>query len=313
MIRNLSILLLSIFFLSSCNDKDRESYDSMSFPELLTSLVIEYVDLETISQSTNISPKELVYMKYGIIEENEDLTDYLRDLKYSYDKDKESDIVDLLDGHKFEINKQIKGKSFPKEKYKDQEYLNNEKFQEELHILGERLYNKKVDRILNERSSFWGKIKTGWGYMFSSKETFVKEFKDEIQEQFLSVNISDYLQKRINAYVNMLVSEHLFLYGHKENIPPIKLIIGNHNARVDLDEESEDSFLSETVLDSIDKVDINFISVIIDGVINTIINKVSSDEPYENTQEIIHEQIYDFMNGLDIWILTDLNKITQTL
>ena len=97
--------LLFTFF--SCGKSERESYDSIAYKEVLTSLVMEDTDLQSLSKSTNVSPEKLIYIKYGVIAENEDLTNYFRDLKYAYDSNDESEIESLLETHDFAINENM--------------------------------------------------------------------------------------------------------------------------------------------------------------------------------------------------------------
>ena len=42
----------------SCGKSERESYDSIAYKEVLTSLVMEDTDLQSISKSTNVSPEK---------------------------------------------------------------------------------------------------------------------------------------------------------------------------------------------------------------------------------------------------------------
>ena len=140
----LTVLLALHFTFFSCGNNERESYDSITYQEVFTSLVMEDTDLQSLSKSTNVSPEKLIYIKYGVIAENEDLTNYLRDLKYAYDSNDESEIESLLETHDFAINENMIKEPLSIKDYKEQEYINNEKFQSLLPEIGQRFYNRKI-------------------------------------------------------------------------------------------------------------------------------------------------------------------------
>ena len=88
-----TLFIIYLITLTACSiDSEREKYDEISYSDILFSLVTENTDLQTISDFTDVPVDLLIKIKYGIISENEELTSYLRDLKYAYDQKDQSAI-----------------------------------------------------------------------------------------------------------------------------------------------------------------------------------------------------------------------------
>ena len=242
-------LLLSIF---SCGNSERESYDSIAYQEVLTSLVMEYTDLQTLSKSTGVSPEKLVNIKYGIIAENEDLTSYLRDLKCAYDSNDESEIESLLETHDFTINEKVIKEPLSIKDYKEQEYINNEKFQSLLPEIGQRFYNKKIHKFFEDKYSFIGIFTNTWRYVVNSKEEYIASFQSDFNKELSSEDFSVYLNQRINAYAQMLKKEHEVLYKKKTVDGEESYILELSNANFKLDKDAQDEIVKHATLDLYD-------------------------------------------------------------
>lgn len=204
---NIFGVCVSLLLVVACGDSERDTYNDKSYSEILTSLIMEDTDLNMISKSTNVSSKELIQMKYGLIKSNEDLTNYLRDLKYAYDNGDDSEIEDLQESREFDLNPQIIGKIMPISKYKEQEFVNNEKFQGLLPILGQNFYDKRARMFIEDKYSFIGVFKNVWDYIINSKEEYIALYKEEFQKVLQEDDINKYLEIRINAYTQMLYAE----------------------------------------------------------------------------------------------------------
>lgn len=242
-------LLLTFF---SCGKSERESYDSIAYKEVLTSLVMEDTDLQSISKSTNVSPEKLIYIKYGVITENEDLTNYLRDLKCAYDSSDESDIESLLEIHDFAINENVIKEPLSIKDYKEQEYINNEKFQLLLPEIGQRFYNRKIHKFFEDKYSFIGIFANTWRYVVNSKEEYITSFQREFDKELSSEDLSVYLNQRINAYAQMLKTEHEVLYKKKAEDGKATSLLELSNANFKLDKDAQDEIVKHATLDLYD-------------------------------------------------------------
>ena len=276
-------LLLSIF---SCGNSERESYDSIAYQEVLTSLVMEYTDLQTLSKSTGISPEKLVNIKYGIIAENEDLTSYLRDLKCAYDSNDESEIESLLETHDFTINEKVIKEPLSIKDYKEQEYINNEKFQSLLPEIGQRFYNRKIHKFFEDKYSFIGIFTNTWRYVVNSKEEYIASFQSDFNKELSSEDFSVYLNQRINAYAQMLKKEHEVLYKKKTVDGEETYILELSNANFKLDKDAQNEIVKHATLDlydfAVDVAEDTVIAFIIWAVIAIIVeiaieNMISSE------------------------------------
>ena len=242
-------LLLSIF---SCGNSERENYDSIAYQEVLTSLVMEYTDLQTLSKSTGVSPEKLVNIKYGIIAENEDLTSYLRDLKCAYEHNDESEIESLLETHDFTINEKVIKEPLSIKDYKEQEYINNEKFQSILPEIGQRFYNRKIHKFFEDKYSFIGIFTNTWRYVVNSKEEYIASFQSDFNKELSSEDFSVYLNQRINAYAQMLKKEHEVLYKKKTVDGEETYILELSNANFKLDKDAQNEIVKHATLDLYD-------------------------------------------------------------
>lgn len=243
-------ILLFTFF--SCGKSERESYDSIAYKEVLTSLVMEDTDLQSLSKSTNVSPEKLIYIKYGVITENEDLTNYFRDLKYAYDSNDESEIESLLETHDFAINENMIKEPLSIKDYKEQEYINNEKFQSLLPEIGQRFYNRKIHKFFEDKYSFIGIFTNTWRYVVNSKEEYIAGFQREFDKELSSEDLSVYLNQRINAYAQMLKTEHKVLYKKKTEDGNATSLLELSNANFKLDKKAHDEIVKHATLDLYD-------------------------------------------------------------
>jgi hypothetical protein len=248
----LTVLLALLLTFFSCGNSERESYDSIAYQEVLTSLVMEYTDLQTLSKSTGVSPEKLVNIKYGIIAENEDLTSYLRDLKYAYDSNDESEIESLLETHDFTINEKVIKEPLSIKDYKEQEYINNEKFQSLLPEIGQRFYNRKIHKFFEDKYSFIGIFTNTWRYVVNSKEEYIASFQSDFNKELSSEDFSVYLNQRINAYAQMLKKEHEVLYKKKTVDGEETYILELSNANFKLDKDAQNEIVKHATLDLYD-------------------------------------------------------------
>jgi hypothetical protein len=392
-----SLMVINVLFLTTsviaCGNDERDKYDAMLYPEVLTSLVMENTDLQTISKSSGISTEDLIKMKYGIIAENEELTSYLRDLKCSYDEYDESDIEELLEEQKISIDRTIVGKALQISDYIAKEFQNNERFQTQLPQIGQNFYACKVKQFVEEKYSFIGIFKNLWQYISSSKEDYLAKYQAEFQEKILSSDVNDFMKSRINAYAGMLVEEHKVLYHVKGDVQAINTDLQIEKMELKIDEETQQQIIKHATLDLYDfAVNVAeetvialviwivitiFIEIVIENMISSEIKKMQlswnknrgfwknmainalsvfgthlsieekkaeirqkyrtiqflwsigitcvlfawsyfyvmkpSAEIEINIEQKIQDQTREYFESMDIWVLTELNKITKAL
>ena len=297
----LTVLLALLFTFFSCGKSERESYDSIAYKEVLTSLVMEDTDLQSISKSTNVSPEKLIYIKYGVIAENEDLTNYLRDLKYAYDSNDESEIESLLETHDFAINENMIKEPLSIKDYKEQEYINNEKFQSLLPEIGQRFYNRKIHKFFEDKYSFIGVFTNTWRYVVNSKEEYIAGFQREFDNELSSEDLSVYLNQRINAYAQMLKTEHKVLYMKKTEDGNATSLLELSNANFKLDKKAHDEIVKHATLDLYDFA----VNVAEETVIAFIIWAIFAIIIEIKIEAAISDEISNFQSGIkkgDGWL-----------
>ena len=297
----LTVLLALLFTFFSCGNSERESYDSIAYQEVLTSLVMEYTDLQTLSKSTGVSPEKLVNIKYGIIAENEDLTSYLRDLKCAYDSNDESEIESLLETHDFTINEKVIKEPLSIKDYKEQEYINNEKFQSLLPEIGQRFYNRKIHKFFEDKYSFIGIFTNTWRYVVNSKEEYIASFQSDFNKELSSEDFSVYLNQRINAYAQMLKKEHEVLYKKKTVDGEETYILELSNANFKLDKDAQNEIVKHATLDLYDFA----VNVAEETVIAFIIWAIFAIIIEIKIEAAISDEISNFHSGIkkgDGWI-----------
>ena len=297
----LTVLLALHFTFFSCGNNERESYDSITYQEVFTSLVMEDTDLQSLSKSTNVSPEKLIYIKYGVIAENEDLTNYLRDLKYAYDSNDESEIESLLETHDFTINEKVIKEPLSIKDYKEQEYINNEKFQSLLPEIGQRFYNRKIHKFFEDKYSFIGIFTNTWRYVVNSKEEYIAGFQREFDKELSSEDLSVYLNQRINAYAQMLKTEHKVLYKKKTEDGNATSLLELSNANFKLDKKAHDEIVKHATLDLYDFV----VNVAEETVIAFIIWAIFAIIIEIKIEAAISDEISNFQSGIkkgDGWL-----------
>ena len=297
----LTVLLALLFTFFSCGNSERESYDAITYQEVFTSLVMEDTDLQTLSKSTNVSPEKLIYIKYGVIAENEDLTNYFRDLKYAYDSNDESEIESLLETHDFAINENMVKEALSIKDYKEQEYINNEKFQSLLPEIGQLFYNRKIHKFFEDKYSFIGIFTNTWRYVVNSKEEYIAGFQREFDNELSSEDLSVYLNQRINAYAQMLKKEHEVLYKKKTVDGEETYILELSNANFKLDKKAQDEIVKHATLDLYDFA----VNVAEETVIAFIIWAIFAIIIEIKIEAAISDEISNFHSGIkkgDGWI-----------
>ena len=304
--------LLGAIFI--CCDETTVSNDDLSYSDILNCLIMEYTDIQTISKSTQISPQNLIRMKYGIIEKNQELTRYLADLKKAYEEDDESEIEKLLDEQDFNISTEIVDKPLPKEEYKDQEYLNNELFQERINEIGTSFFNKRIHNLFEDKFTSWGRIKTTKDYILNSKSEYVKQFQDEFEKQLSLADLNSHLKKRVKAYVEFITLEHSTLYGLKNKDTNIEIKYHQDGVEYTFDDETKDNIASVYSIVTMEVLNIDILSRLLDPILDLIFGGESySEELFHETEKTITEQVNVMVNSLDIWILSDINQITKKI
>ena len=297
----LTVLLALLFTFFSCGNSERESYDSITYQEVFTSLVMEDTDLQSLSKSTNVSPEKLIYIKYGVIAENEDLTNYFRDLKYAYDSNDESEIESLLETHDFAINENMIKEPLSIKDYKEQEYINNEKFQSLLPEIGQRFYNRKIHKFFEDKYSFIGIFTNTWRYVVNSKEEYIAGFQREFDKELSSEDLSVYLNQRINAYAQMLKTEHKVLYKKKTEDGNATSLLELSNANFKLDKKAHDEIVKHATLDLYDFA----VNVAEETVIAFIIWAIFAIIIEIKIEAAISDEISNFQSGIkkgDGWL-----------
>lgn len=297
----LTVLLALLFTFFSCGNSERESYDSITYQEVFTSLVMEDTDLQSLSKSTNVSPEKLIYIKYSVIAENEDLTNYFRDLKYAYDSNDESEIESLLETHDFAINENMIKEPLSIKDYKEQEYINNEKFQSLLPEIGQRFYNRKIHKFFEDKYSFIGIFTNTWRYVVNSKEEYIAGFQREFDKELSSEDLSVYLNQRINAYAQMLKTEHKVLYKKKTEDGNATSLLELSNANFKLDKKAQDEIVKHATLDLYDFA----VNVAEETVIAFIIWAIFAIIIEIKIEAAISDEISNFQSGIkkgDGWL-----------
>ena len=297
----LTVMFTLLFTFFSCGKSERESYDSIAYKEVLTSLVMEDTDLQSLSKSTNVSPEKLIYIKYGVIAENEDLTNYFRDLKYAYDSNDESEIESLLETHDFAINENMIKEPLSIKDYKEQEYINNEKFQSLLPEIGQRFYNRKIHKFFEDKYSFIGIFTNTWRYVVNSKEEYIAGFQREFDKELSSEDLSVYLNQRINAYAQMLKTEHKVLYKKKTEDGKATSLLELSNANFKLDKDAQDEIVKHATLDLYDFA----VNVAEETVIAFIIWAIFAIIIEIKIEAAISDEISNFQSGIkkgDGWL-----------
>lgn len=249
----LFVTITMVQFTSCGSNEEKEQIERMSYSEVLTSLIYSDTDLSSISRVTQIPADQLIKIKYGLIAENDDLTKYLKKMKYTCVIGDTDDVADMMkDVQNFDIDQTSTGKKIDRNIYKINEYKCNDKFQQALPIIGQNLFNKKIEKFIDDKYSFLGILCNIWEYIINSKEEYLEQYRNELQSSFNAINLDQFMQQRINAYAEMLETEHAVLFGRKNDNGKLKaeLNISKFDVKIDLD--SQKKIIDHAVIDLID-------------------------------------------------------------
>jgi hypothetical protein len=285
-------------FTSCGSNEEKEQIERMSYSEVLTSLIYSDTDLSSISRVTQIPVDQLIKIKYGLIPENDNLTKYLKKLKYTCVVGDTDDVADMMkDVQEFDIVLTSTGKKIDRNIYKASEYKCNDNFQQELPIIGQNLFNKKIEKFIHDKYSMLSIPCNIWNYIINSKEEYLAQYRNELQSSLNVINLNQFLQQRINAYADMLETEHEVLFGLKNDNGGVYSELNIPKFDVRIDSDSQKKIIDHAVLDLMDfamnVAEETVIAFIIWGVISLIIYiliKVKVKNETEKYFRLIHKK-----------------------
>jgi len=294
----LFVTITMVQFTSCGSNEEKEQIERMSYSEVLTSLIYSDTDLSSISRVTQIPVDQLIKIKYGLIPENDNLTKYLKKLKYTCVVGDTDDVADMMkDVQEFDIVLTSTGKKIDRNIYKASEYKCNDNFQQELPIIGQNLFNKKIEKFIHDKYSMLSIPCNIWNYIINSKEEYLAQYRNELQSSLNVINLNQFLQQRINAYADMLETEHEVLFGLKNDNGGVYSELNIPKFDVRIDSDSQKKIIDHAVLDLMDfamnVAEETVIAFIIWGVISLIIYiliKVKVKNETEKYFRLIHKK-----------------------
>jgi hypothetical protein len=294
----LFVTIAMVQFTSCGSNEEKEQIERMSYSEVLTSLIYSDTDLSSISRVTQIPVDQLIKIKYGLIPENDNLTKYLKKLKYTCVVGDTDDVADMMkDVQEFDIVLTSTGKKIDRNIYKASEYKCNDNFQQELPIIGQNLFNKKIEKFIHDKYSMLSIPCNIWNYIINSKEEYLAQYRNELQSSLNVINLNQFLQQRINAYADMLETEHEVLFGLKNDNGGVYSELNIPKFDVRIDSDSQKKIIDHAVLDLMDfamnVAEETVIAFIIWGVISLIIYiliKVKVKNETEKYFRLIHKK-----------------------
>lgn len=271
-----TVLILLLPLLGSCvSNEEREACDSMSYPDVFDSLVMENISLDSLSKSLKIEDSDLIKIRYGLKPENEELTVWLRDLKNAYAEGDKDECEDLLSYVKaFEIvEKELKHPVSLRD-YKKQEYIRNEKFQAVLPQVGYAFLRNSISEFVGNQYSLFNLPSTLYDYITLSKEQMVENYKKELQKYIVKKELETRFLYQINAYKNLLLREHEVLFHKQQQVPDFSML-RLEKLNIDMTAELQEQIIQHVALDakdfSIDVLENTIIALIIWIIISIII------------------------------------------
>lgn len=294
----LFVTIAMVQFTSCGSNEEKEQIERMSYSEVLTSLIYSDTDLSSISRVTQIPVDQLIKIKYGLIPENDNLTKYLKKLKYTCVVGDTDDVADMMkDVQEFDIVLTSTGKKIDRNIYKASEYKCNDNFQQELPIIGQNLFNKKIEKFIHDKYSMLSIPCNIWNYIINSKEEYLAQYRNELQSRLNVINLNQFLQQRINAYADMLETEHEVLFGLKNDNGGVYSELNIPKFDVKIDSDSQKKIIDHAVIDLMDfamnVAEETVIAFIIWGVISLIIYiliKVKVKNETEKYFRLIHKK-----------------------
>lgn len=248
-----TFLLMALLILTSCHDE----YDATSYNKAYDSLFTQYIDITQLSKKMNVPASNLVRTRYGIMECNTELVDFLSELNQAYikfDHKKVNKLLDKASDKEYKFNK-IDGIDFNKIKsnYKEIAYARNEEFDNQLPQLAGATISNNLQKYIDKEFAWYRFPVNGWNYLWEGKDKMQSKYHEKFYDIIEADKSDKYIVGRFNSYSNLLTIESKVLFDKQLNIPTLKRVTLTENdssITKDLENKTVDR-ISLDLLDSI--------------------------------------------------------------
>lgn len=245
--------LLAIVLMTSCAGKfDKESYN-----QVYDVLFTEYIDIDEFASKINIPAENLAKTRFGVMEAESDLLDFMNGLLEAYQKFDHKKVEKILkkgsdNKFKFETQDNVE-QSDLKSNYIQVVYARNEKFDSELPQLAGNTISNELQKYVDKEFAWYRFPINAWNYLWKGKEKMQSKYHKEFY-QIIDVNQTDkFIVKRFNSYSNLLKVENKALFESELEIPVLKAAnIENPNAVIT--KELETKVVDRAALDLLDTI-----------------------------------------------------------
>ncbi len=228
----LFISTVVLLLLSSCGGKESELQNA-TFSSLYDELIMQHASLDSVSNLTNVPKDELIRMRYGLIKENLDLTETLREILIACrqkDVDKLNSIKERKE--KKALVHENGNIDITADLYESINLKRNKKFGEKVPEIISNFVNEKVDNYIESKYTLFTVLPNTWNYYTKSDEDFANDFLKDLSISDLSSKCENYYIERINNYKNVICEESEII-AKKLYIPDFTVIPGENTIEID--------------------------------------------------------------------------------
>lgn len=234
--------LLLLLLITSCSKQEK---DQNRFDNVYDELLLKCNSLSELSQMAGIDMKQLVEMRYGIINENQEVTERLIEILKAYNSDNERKLAKILNnGKKIDLDEQKSTANIaPSDFLKVQKFRISEFDNLRSNIISDFI-TVKVDSLINDKYSLLSFIPNTWKYYTKSNDDFAEELFSEFNASKIAQECEKYYISRINNLKNSVGEEFKTLNAVEIDVPDFFVISVDNE--VSLDEAIKTGIIERT-------------------------------------------------------------------
>lgn len=142
-----------VLLFTSCSDDNADDLKNTDYSSLYDEFVMQYSSLDSLSHLTNASKEMLVGMRYGLINEESDLTETLREVVLAC-RLKDTDKLNAIKKDKKELNGSLDEISIDRGLYNSINIARNQEFGEILPEIISNFVSEKADEYIENKFTF---------------------------------------------------------------------------------------------------------------------------------------------------------------
>lgn len=225
-------LLFLLLLFASCSE-DKSGLKDADYSSLYDEFIMQHSSLESLSSLSGASNESLVRMRYGMIDEDSDVTETLRSIIIA-SRSNDSDKLNSIKKNSKKFISDNRTVETTKSHYDSINRERNQLFGEELPEIISNFVSEKVDSYIESKYTLFSALPNTWNYYTKSEEEFANDFLKDLNTSNLGTECESYYIQRVNDYKNA-VCEESKIVGDNVTIPDFTVIPGGPGVEINDD------------------------------------------------------------------------------